>query len=406
MMSTPANTDETGTPTTSHVVYGDDPDEINLLDLFIALAKHKALVLGVPLVVAVVVAVYTSFLPPTYTATTTLFPPQGQATTSSIIAQLGGLGGLAPRGKDPSDIYVAMLRSRKIADNLIQRFDLMKLSKANRASEVRERLAGLTTVTPGKDGIITIEVTAEDPKFAAALANAYVEELQKFTSVIAITEASQRRLFFERQFAQARDNLAVAEAAARQSLQKGGLVQVEGQSKAMVDNIARLRAQITMKEVEIGAMRAFATTQNPSLLAAQRELETMRQELTKLEGGGPTMVEDNRVDSRGMDTVRKLRNVKYYETLYELLAKQYEAAKLDESRDSGIVQVLDPAIEPDHKSGPKRRQMVLLWTSVTAILVVLWVFMKELVMRSGASGDQSRRLQTLRNYLRFRSNRA
>ena len=378
------------------------PDEFNLLDLLVAFAKHKKAIIGLPLVAALVAAAYTAFLPPVYTASATLFPAQGQSSMSGLMAQLGGLAALAPRGKDPNDIYVAMIRSRKVADNLIQRFDLTKVFKVQRLSELRERIAGMTTVTSGKDGIITIEVTDGDPKFAADLANAYVDELQKFTSTMALTEASQRRLFFERQLVQAKDNLANAEAAARQSLQKGGFAQVEGQSRAMMENMARLRAQITMKEVEMGAMRTFATAQNPALLVAQKELDSMRQELSKLEGGGVVNGDDQRDDPRGMDSVRKLRNVKYYETLYELLAKQFEAAKLDESRDSGVVQVLDPAIVPDNKSGPKRRQIVMLWTAVTAFLVVLWVFMKELVARVLQSPEQSARVDALRRYLRFR----
>jgi tyrosine-protein kinase Etk/Wzc len=358
----------------------------------------------VPVVVAILAVIYSLTLPFTYTAAAKILPPQGQSVTSAMAAQLGGLASLAPRAvgmRDPNELYVAMLKSRTVADNLIQRFELNKSGNAKYPSQVRARLAGITNIISGKfDGLITIEVEDGDPKRAAELANAYVDELHKLTMVLALTEASQRRLFFERQFAQARDNLADAEAAARQSLQKGGLVQVEGQSRSMIENTARLRGQITAKEVQIGAMRTFATANNPDMRAAQNELEALKQELAKLEGASSAKVaDDNAGSSRGMDSVRQLRNVKYYETLYDLLGKQYELAKLDESKDSGIVQVLDAAIEPDSRSGPKRTQIVLLSTMVAGLLAVLWVFMRELVSRSRQNSEQSVKLQLFRRHL-------
>ena len=186
-----------------------------------------------------------------------------------------------------------------------------------------------------------------------SLANAYVDELFKLTNVLAVTEASQRRLFFERQFEQARDNLTKAEAAARQAMDKGGLVQVEGQGRAIIENTARLRGQITVKEVQIGAMRTFATDNNPDLKLAQQELESMKRELARIEGTSGSKSGNGREnDSSGIDSVGLLRNVKYQETVYELLAKQFELAKIDEAKDSAVVQVMDKAIEPDRKSKP------------------------------------------------------
>ena len=379
--------------------------DISLLDLLIVLAKHKWLVIGLPFVAGIAAIVYSLMLPPTYTAQTKILPPQGQSASAGIVAQLGGLAALAASAglKNPNDLYIGMLKSRTVADNLIQRFDLMKVFGSRYVSQARATLEAVTKIETAKDGIITIRVEDQDAKRAAALANAYIEELGRLTNVLAVTEASQRRVFFERRFAQARDDLAKAESAARQSLQKGGLVQVEGQSRAIIETTARLRGQITVKEVQIGAMRAFATGQNPELIAAQRELEAMRQELARLEGAGAIQTREERPNATpGMDSVRMLRNVKYHETIYELLAKQYELAKLDESKEAGLLQVLDPAIEPDFRSGPKRTQIVLTWTLLASILAVLLAFAREALQNSGENPRRVARMQALKHYLRGR----
>lgn len=382
-----------------------DPDEINLLDLAIVLAKHKWLVLGLPFAAAILAAIYSLLLPNIYTASTKILPPQqNQSAAASMLAQLGGLGGIAGGAlgiKNPNDLYIGMLKSRTVADNLIQRFDLNNVFEQKLQSGTRTILEGMTKIVSGKDGIIAIEVDDKDPKRAAVLANAYVDELYKLTSVLAVTEASQRRLFFERQLARAKDNLAKAEVSAKQALQHGGLVQVEGQGRAMIEAAARLRGQITVKEVQIGAMRAFATERNPELLASQQELQVMKLELAKMEGAGGTKVRENGTvnNSQGIDNLSLLRDVKYYETIYELLAKQYELAKLDEAKDSAIIQVLDKAIEPEHKSKPNRRTIVLLTAAVAGFIAVLLAFLKDALDRSSGNPAQLRRMRLFRSYL-------
>ena len=388
---------------------GDD-DGIGLLDLLIVLAKHKQLVLGLPFVVAVLAAGISLVLPVSYTGTTKIVPPlQNQSSgASALLAQLGGgalagLAGTVAGIRSPNEVFIGMLKSRTVADNLIQRFDLMRIYEAKYLSRARKTLEGLTTIISGKDAIITIEVEDEDPKRAADLANAYVDELFKLTKVLAVTEASQRRLFFERQFEQARDNLAKAEAAARQALEKGGLVQVEGQGRAIVETTARLRGQITVKEVQIGAMRSFATDRNPDLQLAQKELEALKHELARIEGASGSKVENQRGNSsHGIDSLGLLRNVKYYETIYELLAKQYELAKIDEAKDSAVVQVMDKAIEPDRRTKPWRSLIVLVSAFAAFFVGVLWAFVREGMASVKADPQQASRLFDLKRHLAWK----
>lgn len=383
---------------------GED-DEISLLDLGITLAKHKSLIIGLPGITAVIAVVYSLLLPNIYTGTTKILPPQQASSgASAMLAQLGGLAGLAGGAagiKNPNDLYIGILKSRTLADSMIRRFDLEKYYEAKLPSDARNALEASTKITAGKDGIISIEVDDKDAKRAAEFANAYVDELLKFTKTLALTEASQRRLFFEQQFKLAKDNLANAEIVARQAINKGGLSNVDAQGRALLETTARLRGQISVKEVQIGAMRGFAAERNPDLLKAQQELSSMKQELARIEGNsGDRGITGDRTS--GLENLRLLRDLKYYETIYEMLAKQFEMAKIDEAKDSAVVQVMDVAIEPDRKSKPKRAIMVILATLAAGFVGILLAFVREAWLKSSQNPETAERLQLIRRYLSWR----
>jgi len=389
-------------PLQAHADQGNN--DLSLLDLLIILAKYKLLLIGLPLLVAVLAAGYSLMLPNIFTANAKILPPQSQSNTAAMLAQLSGIAGLvgASAGlKNPNDLYIAMLKSRTVADKLNQRFGLIKLWKIDPAyqSLVYDELDKITRVSSGKDGIIHVEVENQDPKFAAALANAYVDELMGFTSVLAVTEGGQRRLFFERQFALAKENLASAEVAARQALEAGGLAKVDDQGRAIVEASARLRGQITVKEVQIGAMRTYAAERNPEMQLAQQELESMKRELRKIEGANGAKATPGAANEQASDSLRLLRDYKYRETIFELLARQYELAKIDEAKDSSLIQVMDRAIEPDHRSKPRRTRIVLVSAFVAFFITVLGVFLRELSARTGADPQRASRMQDLKRHL-------
>jgi tyrosine-protein kinase Etk/Wzc len=380
-----------------------DPEgEVSLLDLAIVLAKHKKMIIGLPMVVALIAIGVALSRPDIYTGTTRILPPQ----PTKSAAQLENLTGLAagvPPVRNVNDLYIGMLKSRTVADILIQKFDLNRLYGQTYQSYTRKALEGRTQITSGKDGIITIEVDDLDPRRAAALANAYVEALFELSNVLAITEASQRRLFFERQLAVARNNLANAEKAARSGLESGGLASVEVQSRGILETTARLRAQITAKEIELSAMRTFAADKNPDLLRGRQELLAMQRQLGSIEGTTRGGNGEGSTGAPGLENVHLLREVRYHEVLSELLAKQYEIARIDEANNAAIIQVLDKAIEPDRKSKPNRRQMVWYATFVAGLLAVLWAFLSEALARFKADPNYVRRLAVLRSHLRLRN---
>jgi uncharacterized protein involved in exopolysaccharide biosynthesis len=394
-------------PGTGHqsLVTGPEEVETSFLDFLIVLAKHKKLVLGLPLGAAVVAAIVSLLLPNIYTATTKILPPQqAQSSTTALLAQFGALMGGGAAGsslalRNPNDLYVGMLKSRTVADSLISRFELKTVYDKDTMFDTRKKLADRTLINSGKDGIITVEFEDTDPKRASTVANAYAEELYKLTTSLAITEASQRRLFFESQLKQTRDQLSNAEIALRQAIDTKGLAGIDVQSRAILEPSAQLRAQIALREVQLSAIRIFATDQHPDIERFRHEIASMKRELGKLEGGdgkaGPSLQ-----NSGGFENLRRFRDVKFLERLTELLTQQFEAAKIDEAKDISIVQVLDKAIEPERKTSPKRALITILTALAAAFLAVIWAFIREASEKAKGNPRQARQFELLRRYVR------
>jgi uncharacterized protein involved in exopolysaccharide biosynthesis len=384
------------------------PSEVRLIDLVIVLAKRKKQIILVPAAAAVLSAVLSFALPNTYKAGTKLLPPQqSQSTAAALLSQIGGAAGMAAgiTGlKNPSDLYIGMLKSRTIADRLIQRFKLKEHYDTELLEKTRKKLDENTAITSGKDGLIDIEVEDEDQKLVAKLANAYVEELQGLTRVLAVTEASQRRLFYETQFEQTKNSLAKAETALKKHLDTSGMVSIDTESKAVLETAARLKAQLSVKEIQLDSMKAFVTPSHPEYRHVEEELASLRSELSKLESGRSARVGAPPAEGseKGLNNIQLLRDVKYYQMLYELLAKQYEIARLDEAKEPSIVQVLDPAVEPEKRFKPKRLLIMLLSTMLTAVGVIAWVFATEAKRRAMETADGAARWNELKSHLRFK----
>ena len=362
-------------------------DEIDLAELFRALSRRRRLILGITAASAAVALVVSLLLPVYYKAETRILPPQekGSNLASQLLGQAGGLiamAGGAAGGKSQGQLFVAMTKSRTVLDRMVDRFDLMKLYKGKYREDARKNLVGVLKVMEDrKSGIISLSVEDRDPKRAADMANAFVEELKSLQGGLAISEAGQRRMFFEDQLRQTKDSLARAEEEVKGFQQRTGAFQVDAQAKAIIEGIANLRARIAVKEVEAKVLRSFATAQNPDLQRTEEEVRALRIELEKVEAGKgrgfDPLMSSERVPAIGMEYLRKLRQLKYNETLYELLVKQFELAKLDEARDAVVIQVIDRAVPPERKSRPHRAQIVLLATVTMLFLSVFIVLLLE-----------------------------
>jgi tyrosine-protein kinase Etk/Wzc len=379
-------------------------DEVRVVDLLIVLAKHKRLLLGLPLAAAVLAAVVAMILPPVFRANATLLPPQGQSSAAgALLSQLGGAASLlsgAAGIRNPSDVYIGMLKSRTVSDKLIKRFDLLKVYETDSPEKARLRLTGNTTVTAAKSGLITIEVDDRDRERSARLTDAYIEELMNLTKVLAVTDAAQRRLFFERQLTQAKNNLASAEMRLKQALDTRGMVSVDTETQAVLTTVAQLRAKISAKEIQLNSMQAFVTPNNVEYKRVDEELRSLKTQLGQLENGRPGSPHINTPE--GLENIQALRDVKYFQMLYELLAKQYEVARLDEASDSSVIQVLDQAAVPEMRAAPKRTMIVLLSAALAMIVAVALAFTKEGLARTRRRPGASDEWAELATHLRIR----
>lgn len=385
-------------------IQDDEKNKTGLLDLLFVLSRNKKSIIGFPFVAGFVAFVVSLILPPTYRATATMLPPQqAQMGAAALLAQLGGAAGAVASAtgmKNPGDVYIGMLKSRTVADRLVKRFNLLKVYDTASMEKARKELELNTSITSGKEGFITVTVEDGDKARVAMLSNAYVDELTKLTRVLAVTEASQRRLFFEQQLEQAKNNLAAAEAALNKGLAENGVISVDSASRALVETIARLRAQVSVKEIQINAMQSFVTVNNQEFKRAQQELSSLRAELNHLENGGGAAAASSNKTPGGLENIKTLREVKYQQMLYEMLAKQYEAARLDEARDGSVIQTLDAAIEPEKQYAPKPIRVAVISALLALFAALTLAYAKDAIARALSEPAANRKWAEFRGQIK------
>ena len=374
---------ETAISNVPHTAEQDD-DEISLLDLLqVVVDNLRLLVLG-PLVCGLATLGISFAIAPTFTAKTQFLPPQQQqSSAASMLASIGALGGLAGTAaglKSPADQYIAFMKSVSVQDALIERFELMKKYEAKIKIEARLALTGSVRIASGKDGLISVEVDDKDPKFAADLANAHVDELRNLLARLAVTEAQQRRLFFENQLQNTKENFTKADSALKSSGINSSVLKTSPASA--VEVVARLKAGISVQEVKLGSMRNYLTENSPDFKQALSELASLKSQLSKAEKEEPA--------SQGAsDYVARYREFKYQETMFELFTKQFELAKVDESREGAVIQVLDLAEPPEKKAKPKEAMIAMIATVASGFALLLFVFVRA-ALKNAAQDEETR----------------
>lgn len=360
------------------------PDEINLLDLLLVLAKHRKMIVGVPFIVAVVTAIITLFMPNIYTAKTMILPgDEDKGMMGAMMAQMGGLANLAGGalgGPTKTDLYVTMLKSETVKDPIIDRFRLMQVYEAKFRTDAYETLDAKVTISAGKkDGVLSISVDDKDPKRAAAMANAYVDELGTLAAGLSMTGAGKNRSFLEGRLVAAKANLAQAEEALKVFQSKYKAVSVTDQAKASIEGVAQLRAQLAVQEVQLATLQRQFTDNSQEVKSARSTISNIRGQIARLEGAGDnsSIPSVGSVPKLGQEYVRLMREFKIQETLVELLTKQYEMNKLTEAKNVSPFQLLQKAKVPERKSKPKRALIVIMSTFVSGFLMVLVAFLRE-----------------------------
>ncbi len=351
---------------------------------------------------ATLVALGVAFLlPPIFTARTTLMPPgsQQQSGSAAALAALGQLGGASQ--KTPDELYVALLKSDSVITELDTEFKLRDRYEVKSFIELRQALRLVVRVTSDKkSGVITVEVEDEAPAFAAELANAHVKALTRLLSRLAVGEAKQRRIFFEEQLKENKENLIEAEQNFRKLQESSGLIVLDKQAEAMIGSASALRAQIAAREVQMKVLRTGATEQNPEVMRLSSELRALRSELARIEvsaggaaapGGHPSLTEMpvGKIPEASVDFVRARRELKLQETLLEGMVRQFELAKLEEAKEGPLLQQIDPAVPPDLKSKPSRLLIVAAGVFLGLLVSSAWVLGRGWIRRQRTQGPQA-----------------
>lgn len=374
----------------------EDDAGVSLLDILLVLLMHKRLLAVVPLACGVLMLAISFLIPPVYTASAQMLPPQ-QAQSSAVTALLGAAGGMAGALgsvaglKNPNDQWVALLRSRPVVDRIIAEFGLREVYDTRHQTDARRELAERTRIVAGKDNMILVEVEDVVPERAARIANRYISALQDLTRTLAVTEAAQRRLFFERQLQETRDRLVQAEVALKDS--GVGPDVLKTSPAAAVGRLAQVQANIAALEVRLSGLRQSMTEFHPETQRVAAELQSLRAQLKDLArvegqaaGGG-----------RGKDDyIARYREFKYFETLHELFARQFEMAKADEASNGAMLQVVAPAEPPDLKSRPRRALLALTAVFVALVACLAWVLARWSLSRVAQDPAGAEKLAALR----------
>ena len=367
--------------------------EMTLLDRWRVIWKRRWLV-GKICVGAVVAALGISLImPKAYEGTATLLPPPESDDLAGLGALMAatGAGGMSHSltsmlpgmSATPTDLFLAMLKSRVMADDVIKKFNLMELYGVENMQDARKELGANTSITVTKEKAIKITVEATTPRLAADMANFYTSNVDRLNRTLNVSKAGQKRAFIERRIEETQVQLAKAEEALKDFQTQNRTVAVEAQSQAMIEAAAMIQAQIMASEVQLEAMGSYLSPNNPQLVPVRSSLEELRKQLNVMESGKggtssarlhPAMI---KVPTLALEYGRLLRELKVQETLYMLLMAQYEQAKLTEARDTSTVQVLDPAVPADRKSWPSIRLNVLVAGMMALVIALFLVFILE-----------------------------
>lgn len=370
----------------------------SVADYLGVIVKWRVFLVRNVLIIVLIAIVISFLLPKRFTAKATILPPSSQqqgilgmfsggiaAGLSAAALAQGGLPGMVT----PSDLYAAIMNSASIRGKIIRDFGLQKEFRTKTMDDTYKALDKIVRISVSPEGIISVSVTYENKLLATEIANAFVNELDRFNTETAMTVGKKYRIFIEQRLKETQDSLQTAEESLRTFQEENRTVSLDAEMQAAIETIAQLKSQIIMYEVQKGAWSSAGQTDNPYLHNINRELSALRRQLSKIEIGGPTegktgfgagfAVPLMRLPEVALKYARLYRDVKVQVAIYELLAQQYEQAKIMELKDTPTVQFLDRASPPEKRSFPRRKLIVILAFIFSSIFSVIFIFTAEYV---------------------------
>jgi tyrosine-protein kinase Etk/Wzc len=368
--------------------------DINLLDMLIELGQEKWTLIVVTFLAALTGVVFSLITPATYVSRSSIMPSQQSGAGGGGLASLGSLAGLAGLGalsntvagiKSSDEMFIALMRSQSVQSAMIEQFKLKERYSAKNIEEARQALTlNVTIVADKKSGLLFIDAQDNDPEFAALLANAQVKELNAILSRLAVTEAQQRRVYYEQQIVKTQTKIPQLELEFKDAQKNSGL-----EVASLLSESSTLPGQIAAKELQLQVLSRFATGQNPDLKRLSIEISALRAqmaryELSKIEpkNSEPNKPgqESERIKTNFVQKATQAYNtLKIQETLLDGYVKQLELAKVDEAKEGPAVQVVDEARAPEMRAKPERRKMVIAYTVTGFIIALVLATMRALL---------------------------
>jgi uncharacterized protein involved in exopolysaccharide biosynthesis len=377
----------------SNVTADDTPTGPGALDYLLEIARSARLLISGSLLAGAAAVAISYAVPPTFTSSTVVLPP-AQASgggASAALASLGALAGLAGGGgaaRTSLDQYVALIQSTTVADRMIEQFKLQEVYGEKLRMDTRKQFWKNLRVSAGRrDGLITIEVDDESPQRAADMARAMVEQFRRIASEIAVTEAQQRRVFFEKRVDEVRRRLEDAQ----QLLTAGGFAAnvLKAEPKAAAENYAKLRAELTNAQARLQGLRSMFSPQAAEVRQQASLVSELQAQLRDLESRQTAAKPEDAA------YLTRYREFKYQEALFEQFSRQLELARVDEGREGGILQVVDAAQVPEHKSKPKRAFVGIGVSLLAGFGLLAWVLARFHLQQSDPDGHQRRLLRQI-----------
>ncbi len=384
-----------------------DEDEINLLELVRIVVRRKMLIIKICSVAVVLSVCFSLAMSNIYTATSNIYPPPRENPNSaftSLIAQTGSIQSALGGMSGSTDLYMAILKSRSVADAVVKRLDLQKdEDKTLTLEAARKRVEAAVKFTAGKDGVITVAASSKYPQKAAQLANTFVNEMIIRSVQLYVTKAGSERYFLEKRIEVVKVELKHTENALKAFQEQHKTIKADSQAAVAIEGIARIKAEIVGMEVQLASLRNSRTDENYDVKELQSAIARLKGQLSTQtgSGGGDNIIPaTGNVPELGLEYLRKLRDVKIQEAIFEQLTKQYESAKINEAKEFSPVQILDEAVAPLKKSKPKRAIIVLVSTFSAFIISLVIIFLQEHL--SKMSPEDAEIIREIKQQLRFR----
>ncbi len=388
-----------------------EKEKINLYTYLSLLIGYRRFIFVNFLGVCVVVAILSLFLPSWYTANTTILPPQREGLGLGLASSL--MGGISEFGTSmslplmasPSDVMAAILKSRAVAFVVIEKEELMETYQAKTKEDALMELFSHTEVEVTPEGIISLSFEDKDRFKAACVANRFVEELDRVNRETNISQAKNARIFIEERLAQTKKNLTKAEENLRKFQEENKAVSLNEQMRASIEGAADLKAQMVAAEIELNVLRKTMSPSHPQIQGLKSRINEIKKQLDIWEFGNQKEeskeekildVPFSQVPTLSMELARLVREVKIQSAVFELLTNQYEQYKIQETRDTPTIQVLDKAIPPERRSKPRRAVLVGLAGILSLLTSVVFVFGLEYFKKSKQRNpEEFERIQAL-----------